>query len=767
MVIQGGTATFQIPHWVTGTANTATTWSLIPSTGAGTITGDGFYTPPTVVTTPQSAIIQAVSAANSAVTMRIYFTLIPNGGIRIDSGSLTGSQDAEGLAWLPAMGFEAGSFATVTDNPSAWGTLVDAQPLSSYMYTDGGDIVYKLHVPNGNYQVSLSFGVGNCEGQYSAQIPSQNAVWGALNLQSQSALAYQNWNFSTPIASACRKPETATLAAQVTNGILTFGVRASTLNGQDSAALLNAVSILPVNQAGSNSIQTVSTTTAAGSATYTLQQFDPGCGQPGYNCQNAFQLALATLAQAGGGTLQLPAGTFTVNFPGVVQNVLPGVPLARKSLLVVPSNTIIRGHLAADGTPDSIIEWSISSIPVFIFDRSSHSGLQNLHLRFTGFTPQAYPFGDIALLTALGYNPTFPHYNQMSGSNGEMFSFAYVFDSDYCTFDHLLFNSATQDNDHILGMAINVKGKGVVNINGGGLTQLAESNRITNIQVYDFMNAFLVTGQDNFVMQNITADRRGSRPETAPGHVLYTDGIIRWDMAGNIVNALLSTNTTIQNITEGPDTYSNVVAGGTLAIKFLNGAQISNVTSQHPEGLIQTIYVDQNVTFSNLSWTSNYPLCTKVPLNCSTPAIYSTASAANFPPTKNLTFQNISLISTASPTTVTLIGDNLQVNGLSITTSPLFLPGQIPTNAVLDVKLTGRATISGYSYTPLLSSFDPKQKYNRPFTGWDPTTNVTAAITLNWPKAIPLPVGNPVITSVFQSSGAAYNNLETTTIKLQ
>ncbi|MCU1292839.1 MAG: hypothetical protein JWP08_1689, partial [Bryobacterales bacterium] len=185
-----------------------------------------------------------------------------------------------------------------------------------------------------------------------------------------------------------------------------------------------------------------------------------------------------------------------------------------QSLLVVPSNTTIQGHLAADGTPDSVIEWKITSIPVFIFDRSSHSVLRNLHLRFTGTTPRAYPFGDTALLTALGYHPTFPHDNQMSGGNGELFSLAYVFDSDYCTFDHLLFDSATQDNNHIFGMAINVKGKGVVETNGGGLTQLAESNRITNIQVYDFMNAFLVAGQNNFVMQNITADRRGSALNT-------------------------------------------------------------------------------------------------------------------------------------------------------------------------------------------------------------------------------------------------------------
>jgi hypothetical protein len=492
---------------------------------------------------------------------------------------------------------------------------------------------------------------------------------------------------------------------------------------------------------------------------YNLLEFDRSCGEAGHNCQRAFQFALRTLARTGGGTLQLPAGTFSIYFPGVAENVFGGMPLSTQSLIVVPPNTTIEGHLAADGSPDSIIEWNISSIPAFVFAKASHSGMRNLHLRFTGRMAKAFPFGDIALLNALGYHPTFRHQNQMSGSNGEMFSFAYVFDSDYCTFDHLLFDSATQDNDHVFNMAINLKGKGVVENNGGGLTQLAESNRITNIQVYDFMNAFLVTGQDNFVMQDITADRRGSMPNTAPGHVVYTSGIPHWDMAGNMLKTLLSTNTTIQNITEGPDTYSNAVSGGTLAIKFLNGARISNVTSQHPEGLIQTIYVDQNVTFSNLSWTSNYPLCTNVPSNCSTPAIFSTSSPANLPPTKNLTFENIRLVSTASPAAVVLAGDNLRVDGLQITTLPDFLPGQKATNAILSIKNCTGAVIKGFVFTPLIKNYNPAAKYNAPFTGWNSAKNVSAEVTIKWPGRVSIPDGKAaILSSGYQDNSPESNN---------
>ncbi len=786
LVVQGGTASFQLSHWVTGTSNTAATWTISPASGAGTLTGDGFYTAPSVVTTPQTALIQATSSADKSATLRFYITLIPNGGIRIDSGSTTGSQDTRGLTWFPDLGLETGSFTSVTDTPSAWGSAFNAAALSSYLYTAGSDLTYRLHVPNGTYQVGLSFGVGDCEGTYPAQVANQSATWGALNLQSQNTLAYANWNFSAAIGSTCRAPQTVTLPAQVTNGILSFAVRASSLNGEPSAALLNAVSILPIYPApttsgSSSAAQTSSASTLLSAALkpaalaaaiaptpliYTPQEFDPSCGViPGYNCVNAFSLAFKTLAQAGGGILQLPAGTFPITFTGVVQNIPAGSGLNRNDFLVVPANTLIQGTVAADGTPNSTIQWSTTSIPAFVFDGSSHSSMTNLHLQFTGTTATAYPFGDEAMLTALGYTPTYPHANELTGGNFELSSFAFVYNSDYTTFDHLIFDSATHDNNHIYGFAINLKGKGVIVANGGGgLSQAAESNRITNIQVYDYNNALLVCGQDNLLLQNIVGDRRGSISTIAPGHLLYTSATEQWDVSGNLTGYLSSTNVTIKNLLEGPDTYSNAVAGGTLAPKFLNGAVINNVISQHPEGLLDSIYVDQNVTFSNLTWTSNYALCSNVPTNCSTPAINSAASPSNLPATSNLTFQNVSLTSTASPTWAALTGNNLVVNGLKIATPPTFFPTQTATNSILSLKLSSQATITGYSYTPLITSYNAATKYNTPFTGWNPTTNANTSVTLNWPKAVTLPTSGSILTSGYQSTGAAYNNVVTTTV---
>ena len=146
----------------------------------------------------------------------------------------------------------------------------------------------------------------------------------------------------------------------------------------------------------------------------TLQQFDPACGQPQHNCREAFQKAFAAEAKTGG-TVLLPAGTFQIDFPEVAQDVRSAPALQPQSLLQVPAGVTIEGHLNASRNPDSVIEWRITSIPVFIFANASHSGMKNLHVRFIGATPQQFPYGDIALLRALGYKPTFPHAGQMQG----------------------------------------------------------------------------------------------------------------------------------------------------------------------------------------------------------------------------------------------------------------------------------------------------------------------------------------------------------------
>ena len=436
--------------------------------------------------------------------------------------------------------------------------------------------------------------------------------------------------------------------------------------------------------------------------------------------------------------------------------------MTRNSLLVVPPATQILGAVSSDGSPATTIQWQISSVPIFIFNKADGSSMKHVHAQFTGSIPALYPYGDVDLLIALGYAPTFLGQNQMSGGNPEMFTFLYVFDSNRCTFDHLVFDSATQDNAHIYGNAIRVKGNGVLTGPISGLSELATGHVISNIAVYDCLGAMTIAGQDNMLIENVTADRRGSVSGLAPGHMLYTTSTNQFDPSGSLVTTLLSTNLTLEGISEGPNTYSNVVAGGTLAIKFLNGGTINNVTSYHPEGLIETIYAAENIAFSNMTWKSTYTLCHHVPQNCTAPVIYSTPSDAPYPPISNLSFQNIKLTSTERPITVLLMGDGLKIQGMTIETPPTYLPNQTVANAVLSIKSTNSAEIKDYYYTPLITSYAESRKYNNPLVGWNPALNVSAQMTVNWPKSIAVPAaGAWIITPNFQNHNSSDNNKAT------
>jgi hypothetical protein len=474
--------------------------------------------------------------------------------------------------------------------------------------------------------------------------------------------------------------------------------------------------------------------------TFTLASFDPNCGQPGKNCRPAFQQAFAAIAAAGGGTLLLPAGTFVLDFPEILSNTRNAPPLSADSLLLVPPRTIIRGHAAADGTPDTVVEWSVTSIPLFIFRGASYSGMQDLHFRFTGVTTANFPYGDVSLLRALGFRPTFPHTNQMSGGNYEMFSVVYLLDSEHCRFNNLTFDSETSDDRHVMGYGFNVKGKHIVVAGGaGGLTELAADNEFTNLKLYDYVMGLSISGQQDLRISNITADRRGSAIGIALGHVIYTTSQLLHNPGGSNTD-YYSKNVEISNVFEGPHTHSNVASLGTFAIKYIDGGVLRHVVSHHPAGLIQTLFTVQNMKFEDLTWESDSRICEDPLPSCQVSVIYSTANVAPDPPLSNLIFEKIRLKSIYEPITVILMGDHVIVKDFTIETPPTFQKGQTNSFAALSVKNASDVTVSGYRYIPRLTEFDSReQHYNAPFTCWIPCHDVTVNEEIVWPDSLPLP----------------------------
>lgn len=492
-----------------------------------------------------------------------------------------------------------------------------------------------------------------------------------------------------------------------------------------------------------------------------LTDFDAACGQPGHNCRGAFQKALEAAGKAGGGTVRLPAGTFPIDFPEVSNDVPSARPLAAGSLISVPPRVVLRGHLDSGGVPDTVVEWKITSIPVLVFAGAADAGMKDLHLRFTGVTPARFPYGDVALLSALGFRPTFPYPDQMSGGNYEMFSFALLFDSEHCVFENLIFDSATRDNQHVFGFALNVKGKGVRVAGGaGGLTGLAEGNRFSRIRLYDDVMGFLISGQENLVVEDVTADRRGSTASIAPGHVIYFTGSNLFSPDGKPTVAM-SRNIRVTNLSEGPHTYSNIHSLGTLAIKYVDGGVFEHIASQHPAGLIQSLAATQNLTFTDLKWSSDAAICEEGADSCGAPVINSVVSKPGEPPIMNLRFTNIQLSSSRESLTTNLTGRTIELDGIRIETPPAFrkTPNQSAPGSVLGLRDASDVTIRNFVYLPVLTSFDPGAAYNQPLVCWGACTNIKADVSVRWPRGVALPpAGHRAITSGIQFDKPGANN---------
>ena len=506
---------------------------------------------------------------------------------------------------------------------------------------------------------------------------------------------------------------------------------------------------------------------AHGAVRLNLLDFDPACGQSQHNCRDAFQKALEAAARAGGGTVTLPAGRFFVDFPEVPNDLQSGPPLRRNSLVVVPSHVTIAGHVDAQGAPDSTIEWKATGIPVFVFANSSYSGMKDLHFRFTGVAAARYPYGDVALLRAMGFNPTYPHSNQMSGGNYELSAVVMLFGSEHCAFDNLLFDSAIHDNQHVFGFAMNLKGKGVVTgTAGSGLTDTAADNSISNIRISDFIMGLLIAGQENLLVENVIADHRGSNSAVAPGHVIYFTGTAVFDLKG-VVKRISSRNVTVRNVQEGSDTYNNSQALGTLAIKSVNGGSFKSVTSHHPAGLIQVLQADQNLQFDDLQWISDRNYCAEGGERfCDTPVIGSAASAPEDAPMQGLSFRNVVVQAASREVSVDIEGADITIDGLTIKTPPIWRKGQTAPAAIFSLTRASNARVTNFIYEPVLTSFDPAAKYNQPFFCWGACSNVHVDMIVKWPKNVPVPKpGERAITPGFQIRKDGDNNLATSRIE--
>ena len=144
----------QFTATVTGTSNTAVTWSVSPATGAGAITSGGLYTAPSTIATAQNVTVIAKSAADGTTTGQASVNLQPPAGtfttVRINSGG-TSFTDPSSQVWSADTNFTGGS--TFSSSKAITNTTTP----QLYQTERYGTFQYAFTVPNGNYTITLKF----------------------------------------------------------------------------------------------------------------------------------------------------------------------------------------------------------------------------------------------------------------------------------------------------------------------------------------------------------------------------------------------------------------------------------------------------------------------------------------------------------------------------------------------------------------------------------------------------------------------------------
>jgi hypothetical protein len=230
--IQVGAPAQQFMAFVSGTNNTAVTWSLSPA--VGTLSSDGLYTPPESLSSPQEATVRATSVADSSISAQMALTVFPAGIIRIALGSKSPLTDKSGAIWFSSTGYDQGG---IFDN----GWIGPVIPLYRRQLFAGGDMRFEFGVPNGVYRITSRFASTNAKapGKFSFDIESQGQkVRSGIDLFVAAGGEYKPVEFAD--------------LANVTNNQLSYVLRH--VDGENMS--IAAIQIEPVTSSAAPSAQT-------------------------------------------------------------------------------------------------------------------------------------------------------------------------------------------------------------------------------------------------------------------------------------------------------------------------------------------------------------------------------------------------------------------------------------------------------------------------------------------------------------------------------
>lgn len=216
---QAGASATQLVGWVNNATDTSITWTMSPT--LGTLTSGGSYTPPATSSTVQTTLVKATSAEDSTVFIFARLIVLPDGIIRIASGSLVDYVDANSHTWLAGFATDASGdiIPVLSDADGQYGTIFDggypALPdinLYKTVATSRTDIRFEMRMPNGKYKITAKL------------IDPDGTSMPVIHLESQGQLVYQKIN-ALAASGGVKTPIDYILPAEVTNGSFSFVVR--------------------------------------------------------------------------------------------------------------------------------------------------------------------------------------------------------------------------------------------------------------------------------------------------------------------------------------------------------------------------------------------------------------------------------------------------------------------------------------------------------------------------------------------------------------
>jgi hypothetical protein len=205
--------------------------------------------------------------SDPTATASVLVTVIPPGQIRIDSGSTTATQDDAGNTWLPDIGFETGTYSMENDaygSNGAYDNMPDKYIWETSTHTWGDDIVYRFHVPNGNYKIGIMQAIPNGSGTYDpTQVFDNGLDLGPVNLWAQQQIGAHNFAFGVLTNFQARTPAIEYIPAVVKDTNLIVSMRVITNTIGHTMPFINGLTITQDSSAPHLAIDTQQQTTVA------------------------------------------------------------------------------------------------------------------------------------------------------------------------------------------------------------------------------------------------------------------------------------------------------------------------------------------------------------------------------------------------------------------------------------------------------------------------------------------------------------------------